>query len=284
MHYNLTFDFFPSQYYSSSSPSAWNRNAISHSHATRPKIAQETDDPISYYPLVQATQALMHAQAARADRIPESFAQRASNNSKFTLSANEWTIYADKRPLAHLRMVYIQGAKSSIINTWIFPTRPSQMPVFAAELIGVGSATKVLFVDIQVPALAGHMASDVSAVTSAIAPRFASLPCNETPPDWATHDSQGYFTYARDVPCGRTDEVEDCYCSYLETYLAAFTSDALAKRIAASPRDEQAVSRLQDYQLHHMEHSPGNKFLSKLFGSDWTEAFMKNFLFAKPRG
>ena len=226
----------------------------------------------------------MCTRKAIAESIAESCASRDSLNGKMALRAQEWTLQVSGRPIGNLRMVHIQGAKNEIINTWIFPNRPRQMPVFAAELIAVGNSTKVAFVDIQVPVVSDAVADDAASITSSLEPRFSCLPCDEAAPEWATHDSQGHFTYARDVPDTKSHVIEACYLSYLDGYLDAFTSDDVAESIAYSDRDESAVTALHEYQLHHMKHSPGNKFLSKLFGSDWTEAFMTDFLFAKPRG
>jgi Ferredoxin-dependent bilin reductase len=280
MNYNLTFDFFPAQYYPTCTSGADIQNRISPSSST-PSFQS---GPINYLRLVEQTTKLMNDQRAISEFIPSEFSKRMSLNTKMTLIAKEWTLHSDNQPLGQLRMVHIQGAKNAIINTWIFPNRPTQMPVFAAELIAVGNATKVAFVDIQVPVLSKFVADDVAFLTTALSARFSSLTCNETPPDWATHASQGNFTYARDVPNEQLSTIEDCYLSYLGTYLRAFASVEGAAEVAKSERDEATIDALQEYQVHHMEHSPGNKFLNKLFGSEWTESFMKNFLFAKPRG
>ena len=280
MNYSLTFDFFPAQYYPASSSGVNFQNRVDALSTT----SSFQTGPINYLRLVEQTTTFMTHQPAISETISCEFAKRLSLNSKITLIAKEWTLQSEKQPLGQLRMVHIQGAKNAIINTWIFPNRPAKMPVFAAELIAVGNATKVAFVDIQVPVLSKFIAEEVATLTSALSTRFTSLPCNESPPEWATNASQGNFTYARDVPNEQLSTVEDCYLNYLDTYLRAFASDATAAQVAKSKRDEQAIDALQEYQVHHMEHSPGNKFLDKLFGSEWTESFMKNFLFAKPRG
>jgi Ferredoxin-dependent bilin reductase len=280
MNYSLTFDFFPAQYYPTCTSGANFQNRIDPA-STVPSFQS---GPINFLRLVEQTTKLMNQQRAISETIPNEFSKRMSLNAKMTLIAKEWTLQSGSQSLGQLRMVHIQGAKNAIINTWVFPNRPAKMPVFAAELIAVGNATKVAFVDIQVPVLSKFAAEDVALLTTALSTRFSSLPCNETPPDWATNASQGNFTYARDVPNEQLSTVEDCYLSYLGTYLRAFASDEAAAEVANSERDEEAIDALQEYQVHHMEHSPGNKFLDKLFGSEWTESFMKNFLFAKPRG
>jgi hypothetical protein len=239
---------------------------------------------VTYTKLVDETCSRMISSGSVRTRIQDTYAHRVSTNGKLTLRAKEWQIGSPSCILGNLRMVHIQGGKSEIINTWIFPTCPESRPVFAAELIAVCAETRVAFVDIQVPVGNPTLFEDVAAVSSALAPRFSCLPCNEKPPQWAVHASAGHFTYGRNVPFKSLGIIEDCYLSYLDAYLNAFMYSGV-EGCQVSPGDhDHALSRLQEYQHHHMQHSPGNLYLSKLFGSDWTEAFMIEFLFAKPRG
>jgi len=285
MYQSFTFDYFPPQFYMQSSGDG----SVVLEQRRNEERAQGTPSEvvaaqISFASLVAKTSSRMQSGSSPSAIVPPIYALRKSNNGKITLEAFEWVLQIDDAPIAELRMVYIQGAKNQIINTWIFPNRPARMPVFAAELIAVGAETRVAFVDIQIPALEETTADDVSLITGSISPRFAGLPCNEQPPVWAIHASQGNFTYARNVPSTQSHRIEECYLSYLDAYLTHFCTSDVSRSIAQSKRDEAALNELQRYQWHHMEHSPGNKFLGKLFGSDWTEAFMKDFLFSKPRG
>jgi hypothetical protein len=283
MYPNFTFDYFPAQYYSRTSTE----------QSTFPSFAGQSrlgtprslkSHPVSFAHLVQETKTRMLSHLNRCNLIPKHYAQRESLHGKMLLEATEWSIQIQGRPIASLRMVYIHGGKNEIINTWIFPNRPSRMPVYAAELIAVNDAIRVAFVDIQVPALEGSIVEDTSMMTGSLAPRFASLPCNEAPPFWAIQESQGNFTYARNVPAVDLPTIEACYLAYMDAYLNHFACEDVGKSILRLARDEDALDALLSYQHHHMEHSPGNKFLSKLFGSDWTEAFMREFLFEKPQG
>ena len=172
----------------------------------------------------------------------------------------------------------IDGAKSNIINTWIFPADARWLPVFAAELIGVGDAVRVAFVDVQVP-VSGARTEHLEQQLESVARAFDSLPCDEEAPDWATDASLGHFTYARQVPDQQLSSIRACYLDYLNLYLnyvCCAEVQSKAGSIAA------ARATLHAYQLHHMQHSPGKKFLGNLFGVDWTERFMLDFLFTLP--
>ncbi len=222
---------------------------------------------------------LLHATPCDLD---ESFARKLSINGRFLLSSQAWELSSRRRSFANVRMVYIKGQKTEIINTWIFPKRSDLMPVYAAELISIGGVHRIAFVDIQVPGLQPTEKEDVEFLTAPLATRFSVLPCDEPPPAWATDSSQGNFSFARQADASWTATIQDCYCSYLETYLNAYATGATARSIATYPPTPEVTSQLSIYQHHHMEHSPGSKFLSNLFGHEWTQSFLTNFVFAKP--
>jgi len=224
---------------------------------------------------------MRHIHAAQVS-IKDSFAEKRSTNERFLLTSQEWTLTARRRSLATLRMVYIKGAKTEIINTWIFPKRSDLMPVYAAELISVGGIHRIAFVDIQVPGLRPFEKEEVGFLTAPLATRFSVLPFDEPPPAWATDSSQGNFAFARQADASWTSMIQDCYCSYLETYLNAYAVGSTARTIAKNSTTEDATIQLATYQQHHMEHSPGSKFLSNLFGHEWTQSFLTNFVFSKP--
>ena len=234
-------------------------------------------------------QTLNRLEQIRANRKPmaNSISEKESKNGKFTLTAEAWSIESkdsngQPRSIASLRMVYIRGQKNEIINTWIFPNRPDVLPVFAAELISVGGVTRVAFVDIQTPVMTGDTIDEVTHLTAPLATRFACLPCNEKAPEWATIASPGNFTYSRQANTDWTSTIQECYLSYLDAYLKAYATGTTAKNSARLPEDRRVTDELQAYQKHHMESSPGKKFLGNLFGVEWTNSFLTDFLFAKP--
>ncbi|MCU0711750.1 MAG: phytochromobilin:ferredoxin oxidoreductase [Pirellula sp.] len=291
MHPNFTLDYFPAEFFTRPVGEPRRLGLFSRimarqgSEVTREASQVARDGAVSFEPLVFETRSRMRSHSDETMSIPQEFRQRESLHGRIDLQASQWSIQARKKHIASVRMVYIHGPKNQIINTWIFPNRPDQMPVFAAELIAVGSEVRVAFVDVQVPVIRSiSMLDEVSLLTSGVAARFSELVCSEAPPVWATESSQGNFTYARNVPVSQLHRVEECYQAYLDAYLGAFTNRVTGASLSEQNRDELALDELHRYQHHHMESSPGNKFLSKLFGADWTDSFMREFLFAKPRG
>jgi len=283
MYQNFTFDYFPTQFYAPTIP-VGRYDSVQSIKPIMTGRLKTIRRPVSFARLVAETGAHMTTHGGIAETVDAKFAKRNSLHGNISLEASEWTLRLNGRSIANLRMVYISGTKNQIINTWIFPNRPHRMPVYAAELIAVGEEVRVAFIDVQIPAIETGELDDVERMTGALSPRFAGLPCNEEPPTWAIESSQGNYTYARNVPEEKLSTIEDCYLSYLDAYLCNYACHDVAMSISLLDRDEDALKTLHQYQVHHMEHSPGKKFLSKLFGSDWTDAFMKEFLFTKPRG
>lgn len=227
--------------------------------------------------LAVATDERMREHASRPLEVPREFAERLSTNGRFALRTQSWQLGTGASRLC-LRMVKIDGAKSNIINTWIFPADARHLPVFAAELIGVGDTVRVAFVDVQLPVAS---AADVRLTQqlAMLASKYAHLPSDEAAPDWATDASSGHYTYARNVGDSQLHAIGACYLDYLDRYLDHVHS--VKVRGNSAPIDT-ARETLHAYQLHHMQHSPGKKFLGNLFGIEWTDQFMLDFLFTLP--
>lgn len=226
--------------------------------------------------------------AISADRteLPEPFHHRKSLNGRFGLWGHQWRISAGAIAIGVARMVIIQGQKNEIINTWLFPKYPISLPVFAAELISMGGQQRLSFIDVQTPGFNGNKQQLCSAIQQNFE-QHRNLRIDEMPPAWAVSDTLGFYIFRRTGGEQQFSEICRCYMDYLTTCIdnawldlvAAMNFDADSQAIAANARSLQA---LHDYQLHHMHSSPGNAFLAKLFGENWTESFLHEFLFSKP--
>lgn len=203
---------------------------------------------------------------------------RLSNNEKFKLWAHEWRLDALGAHVATCRMVLIQGSANEIINTWVFPAVPSHDPVFAAELIAMAGAPRLTFVDIQTPAIQ-HECHPIRNQTLALRNRFAEILSEEPPPEWAIADSQGGYVFSRQLAFDAFLTVQDCYKHYFAAYLDTIFGETASRTKRPEIACRRSLDRLRAYQIHHMESSPGNVFLSKLFGVDWTNDFLEKFLF-----
>lgn len=201
-----------------------------------------------------------------------------SSNGKFHLWAKQVRIHHAHEHTMTCRMVLIQGQKNEILNTWIFPTAPERCPVFAAELIAMAGMPRLTFIDIQNPAMiAGvRVAGDLS---NQLRSRHAGLVCDELPPSWAIDATLGGYIFSRSLDASAFPSIDACYEDYLGCYLRSFMPHGSSVELDESATRSAAEGALHRYRLHHMQHSPGTVFLGKLFGDDWTNDFLLNFLF-----
>ncbi len=234
-----------------------------------------------YHALVSQTRDAMGEHGALGKTLPATFASQRSLNQRFELIAEEWDLDSVWGNEVTFRMVWIQGQNTQILNCWGFPKYPSQMPVFAAELIHVGPQTRIAFIDLQAPVPLREDCTGLHKSLKALHEQYSGLPQAEPPPEWAIEASLGYFTFARQANGEETQKIRDAYLKYLDSFLRF--------RQTNHPRDcfheqghHEAIARLHAYQNHHMESSPGKQFLGKLFGEAWTNDFLMNFLFAQP--
>jgi hypothetical protein len=205
---------------------------------------------------------------------------RDSLNGRFRLTACAWELTRHGSCVAEVRMVLIAGTTNEIINTWIFPHDAASDPVFASELIAMANAPRLTFMDIQVPGLKDEFQSTVAAHAALVRHQFSDLVIDEVPPAWAIDATQGHFLFSRAASSQQFPRIQAGYLALLDSYL-----DLLAEtqtRVLGVVDRSAARQTLHDYQLHHLEHSPGGTFLSKVFGQDWTHDFLNSFLFTLP--
>jgi hypothetical protein len=205
-------------------------------------------------------------------------------NGKFHLWAKQIRLHHRSEHTLTCRMVLIQGQRNEILNTWIFPTAPESCPVFAAELIAMAGMPRLTFIDIQNPAMASGSCA-VRELTDQLRARHVGLVCDEEPPQWAIDATLGGYIFSRALAATKFSSIDACYEDYLRCYMRGFLSPSGSTEHSNADGSSltcrsNAERELHHYQVHHMEHSPGSVFLGKLFGNEWTNDFLRNFLFA----
>ncbi len=242
------------------------------------------DEAFFFESIIEETMHILDKLSARPCEIQAEYANRLSSNGRFQLKAKEWLLHNAGRAIATARLVHIKGSKNEIVNVWIFPTFPEIIPVFAAEIIGTNDSVKVAFIDLQIPAAGRELGEKCLEQLQSILDSIDSLQSPELPPNWAIDASPGTYLYGRDLASTKLSELRAAYTQYLRTYATMWFSKKHLQTLVNAVISDQAIQILQDYQRHHRDHSPGKKYLSTLFGSDWTQRFMDEFLFNKPLG
>jgi len=201
-------------------------------------------------------------------------AAATGGNGRFQLRARRWSLVAKGRPLAECRMVHIEGSSSEIVNFWVFPERPEYLPVCAAELIVTGGAPRLAFVDLQAPGLHPGKFCRLAQETQTLAGRWAFLDTGDEAPAWAVAASSGGHVYARPREACDVGTLADLSLAYLDLWIE-WASDVSFH----APPDPAAAADLAAYKSLHRRHSPGAPYLRKLFGAEWTDRFLREFLY-----
>ncbi len=236
------------------------------------RLANQTRARIEHFPLRGLEVAPIHSR--------DEFQRFESKNGRFVVHSWAWCLKREGRPQCDVRMVFIAGSKNNIINTWVFPYAPNHDPVFAAELIAMGGQPRLTFMDIQVPTMPVAARRRVSTAAARVRSRYSDLRIAEQPPAWAVEATSGQYLFTRQVPGSWFGRISHAYLELLECYLDLIGSASTRRQERRD--DPEALATLHDYQVHHMHNSPGEVFLGKVFGEDWTAAFLNEFLFCPP--
>jgi hypothetical protein len=197
---------------------------------------------------------------------PEPDLARAEGaGGRFRLDADRW-----RTREAEVRLVRIEGASTAIFNCLVFPNRDGAAPVFVAELLVVGGAPKLMFVDLQHAGLGAAGRGRVAGRTAPLATAYAAWQSEEPAPAWATEFSAGGAVYARPASSTETLPVTDIYCDFLRAWCD------LAR---AEPTGTLAAAEVAQFKAHHVEQSPVAGYLARVFGEAWAGRFLTQFLY-----
>lgn len=168
------------------------------------------------------------------------------------------------------RGAYLAGPRAEIINLMIYPANPARVPVYAAELVVFGRQPRVVVIDLQ--PVEKPLREEVDLSLFALGRRWNErFGDGGELPEWAREHFTPGCLYSR--PEG-LDCLADCQPA-LEDYFEAWTGYFPREAQPGSGREALAA-----YQRHHVEHTPGRRFLTTSFGSEWTERYLSEFMYA----
>lgn len=182
---------------------------------------------------------------------------------------------------AHLRKVRLTymdaGDAAQILTTMAFPRFETDMPIFGADVLGFRGKPHLIVIDHQ-PLYkddADYSAQYINRM-AAMHARYAHLPArNRSLPAWTEAFFSPYTHYSR-PEIEHLEAVHEAYRAYWASYLAV----AQAPRRFAQPADQQRIrTRQAAYCRNHIENEQAEGMLEKLFGHEYCQAFINDFLF-----
>jgi 15,16-dihydrobiliverdin:ferredoxin oxidoreductase len=109
--------------------------------------------------------------------------------------------------------------------------------------------------------------------------RYKDIPliggARQEPRDWTKPFSSGYALYAR-CPKEYEDRIEQGLKDYLNFYIERIKE---ATPVEDATRRAQALKVTQEFKDVYAENDPGGGAYETFFGKEWTERFLRDFLF-----
>jgi hypothetical protein len=226
-------------------------------------------------PYLQRTLHELSSFAPESVPLEDRFFEQHSKSGKFKLTSFAWNLKHQGKKFAECRCVRILGRGTDILNSWVFPIHVQTLPVFAAEILEFGHQPRLVFIDLQAPGWSYPQKRQLTGELSELRDTSLLLPNCAEAPEWATQDGLGLHLHSRPGDPNFRPMIQDLYSLYLKSW-----TDAALRRLPVEAGASLGQQALTDYQKHHQESSPGNAYLSQLFGVQWTRDFYEQFLYA----
>ncbi len=233
--------------------------------------------PFLDYALAQVTQRLN----TEAYPIPEGFETKSALSGKGKYQAEVVTTsYALQSPkLRQIRAAHVQGGKSlQVLNFVIFPRLDYDLPFFGGDLVTLPGG-HLIALDMQ--PLFRDRETYQAKYTDPIRPIFerhkANLEWGGDFPAEAQEFFSPAFLWTRPQEDSVVEhEVFEAFKDYLNAYLD-FVEQAEA---IADPKQLEEILQAQlRYLRYRAEKDPARGMFTRLYGPEWTEAYIHGFLF-----
>jgi hypothetical protein len=156
----------------------------------------------------------------------------------------------------------------------IYPQNTVEIPVFAVEYIAFGSKPHVAVLDLQPTSgpnglLGHHLVHNLTELSQSYRKQLTS---GGELPEWALAHFTPVCLYSRPDSPGQAEVLIGAFIDFLKIWSSLYL-----------PKESENLSdgeSLQSYKQHHVDHTPGRPFLTKIFGEEWTERYLRQFMYA----
>jgi 15,16-dihydrobiliverdin:ferredoxin oxidoreductase len=172
---------------------------------------------------------------------------------------------------SEMRCSYLTGKKIEILNLMIYPINTDEVPVFAVEYILFNNKVFVAVLDLQPCSNSTNL---MDRVIYELEKSFefyrSSIKMEDEWPEWAKEHFTPVAIFTRQSLSNTVSLLKNAYQEYFQIWLELFF------------KFEKAADRSSDlraYQKHHCINTPGRNYLSKTFGTGWTEEYLASFIY-----
>jgi hypothetical protein len=172
---------------------------------------------------------------------------------------------------AELRVAHLLTPRAELLNILALPTAAAAAPLFALEILRLGSHSALAVVDLK--ALDPVAVEPARAALRAVHATHPELTDAGDAPAWYAETRSGDDFYLRPADQLAIDRA-------LAAALAVWRAE-LDLLASAPPAIDPTgfAAALRHYKEHHRQHQPGRPFLHRLAGADWTERYFSSVLY-----
>jgi hypothetical protein len=175
---------------------------------------------------------------------------------------------ADIAGAADLRFTGIQGKSTSIFSLMVFPHHADRVPIFASEFVVFGGIVRAAVADIQ--SVGEHAAAAARAPLGRLGSRWRHLQASGPLPEWCREHFTPESVFVLRAGVASLDTLDEALEDFLDEYV---------RLLREAPRGYAAADHCRAYKDHHIEHTPGRRYLTRFFGGDWCEAFLRKGMY-----
>lgn len=160
-----------------------------------------------------------------------------------------------------------------IFSLMIFPGDAGITPVFGAEFVVFGRLLRAAVVDVQPLTPAARNEASYLRLVERLAGRWPELMATGPMPEWCEAHFTAHAVFVLRESATLLEPAHEAFDDYMAAY-----ADLLARQQQGSSAEGDA--ELRHYKDHHIANTPGRRYLTRLFGEDWTEWFLRERMYA----
>jgi hypothetical protein len=184
-----------------------------------------------------------------------------------------------------VRCTHIHGPNVEILNVMGFPASPAHQPILATDFICYGGRPRIAVADLQPlwgrdsAGVATGLTAKLDDMLRPLAESFADVRAVEELPDWCAEYFTPYCFFALPNVAAAIPRLIEAYHAYCDAWSDGWIGDSSKGEPRSDLGDVAAAGRLVEYKRHHRESSPGLSFMAKVFGAEWSESYLREFMY-----